>query len=766
MSHREFDRIVQAYRDRYGVDLSRMRMKWSKHPVYTNGERSYDLDDDETGGSWVNDGTVRINPKMGPVMKRFGIEGMTQAEFRRRIIAHELAHEVWHNQAHKKRIKKLIRDSLRQAREENFTTPYLDTYPADTPKRKFDSELFAEYMSDQLNKRGSFIKRAMPVNKFTTGIVRRYGTRLPSFIKRPFSRQALRMNAMDPYHLNEATVRWLEGLGLKIPGPRSAEEAGAGLKFLVHSTGAGAEKGSRTAESMVNSRYIYMPSMSLTGPSGVGSFGAGFGGAEGANGTIPVNMFFGRSTLMHPESVVYNVPDAATPTLSYIRKFGRKKRLRFYRKQMQEPVSYEHVKKISPQEALSSKLESHEVKAFRDVDPSEIQMAEIGLGYNPKLWSNPEGDPRIKGLVKALSKKNIPFYYTNGDPTIRGFDSFIPKPDVSGYTRPSWLLDQGRFSREFAPSVNAGMAKQANAYNKKKWPDYDKYLEKHPDKKIELVERLVREHYAKQHPWGAKTRNGRFLSHDQVRNRNIDDIVIRGGKNIMRQRRGMCHELSNARLKMLRDHGIDARRLFAFYGTGQDTDGLLGHSMVFFKGDDGKYHFASPGMRDRPRKNFGVFDDLNDAVRQYIAAIKTRGDGGLTDDDYVEIHDTTDIDVPDEIPYRDFVRMALKRPKLYVQGEDKPEKKASSKKETWESGEGEVESYTPDRTENHDEIVIRLKDGRRVRISNNTKLGKILRARVGSRVGYHGYRVDGTDVVHRVHPNAHSRGGWLERIQD
>lgn len=151
-NHPDFFRIVNAYRDRYGIDLSYMRMKWSKHPVYNNGKRSYELDDDETGGSWVNDGTVRINPKIGLVMKRFGIEGMTQAEFRRRLIAHELAHEVWFKQNRKAKVKRLIRDSLAKAREKNFTTPYLDTYSADTPKSKFNSELFAEYISDQLNK--------------------------------------------------------------------------------------------------------------------------------------------------------------------------------------------------------------------------------------------------------------------------------------------------------------------------------------------------------------------------------------------------------------------------------------------------------------------------------------------------------------------------------------------------------------------------------------------------------------------------------------
>lgn len=152
-SHPDFDAIVKAYKDRYGIDLSHMKMKWSKHPVYNNGKRSYELTDDETGGSWVNDGTVRINPNMSPVMKRFGIEGMTQAEFRRRLIAHELAHEVWHNQSRKAKVRRLISDSLAKARKKNFTTPYLDTYPEDTPKRKFDSELFAEYMSDQLNKK-------------------------------------------------------------------------------------------------------------------------------------------------------------------------------------------------------------------------------------------------------------------------------------------------------------------------------------------------------------------------------------------------------------------------------------------------------------------------------------------------------------------------------------------------------------------------------------------------------------------------------------
>lgn len=212
-----------------------------------------------------------------------------------------------------------------------------------------------------------------------------------------------------------------------------------------------------------------------------------------------------------------------------------------------------------------------------------------------------------------------------------------------------------------------GLMKIAHAYDKKKWPDYDEYQKKHHDKTVELVERLVREHYAKQHPWGAKTYKGKFLSHGQVNNDNVDDVVVRGGDSILRQRRGMCHELANARLKLLKMHGINGRRLFAFYGVGQDNDGLLGHSFVLFEGDDGKLHFASPRMRDRTRKNFGNFDNINDAVNQYMAAIEM-GEGGVKDDDYLEIHDTTDMKIPDKIRYRDFARKALGYPQLYVQG--------------------------------------------------------------------------------------------------
>jgi len=85
--------------------------------------------------------------------------------------------------------------------------------------------------------------------------------------------------------------------------------------------------------------------------------------------------------------------------------------------------------------------------------------------------------------------------------------------------------------------------------------------------------------------------------------------------------------------------------------------------------------------------------------------------------------------------------------------------------EQYTSGSGKVESYKKDKTEDHDEIVLRLKDGRRVVISNNTKLGIRVEPKEGDEVNYHGYGVKGTNVVHKVHPNKSSRGGWLEHVK-
>jgi len=236
-----------------------------------------------------------------------------------------------------------------------------------------------------------------------------------------------------------------------------------------------------------------------------------------------------------------------------------------------------------------------------------------------------------------------------------GWKSFVVKFDDSKYG--SMAFQSGYLN------------KTAQAYDKKKWPKYDDFQKERHDKAVELARKIIEEHYKKMHQWGAKTEKG-FLSKGKVNNSNRDDVIIRGGKNILKQHRGTCHELSNARLKLLRDAGIDAHRVFNFYGVGQDNDGLLGHSMVIFRGDDGKLHFASPHMADKnKRTSFGDFDSIEDAVNQYMAVMKDKNMGGeFSDDDFVEIHDTTDMDIPNKIKFRDFLHKALKGRLLYSQG--------------------------------------------------------------------------------------------------
>lgn len=139
--HPDFDDIVGLYKDRYGIDLSHVRMKWSKHPRYRNGKRSFEFPDDESAGSH-GPGIVWINPDQRSVMKRFGVEGKVK-DFRRLIMAHELAHEV-DTVLHKRRF---VKKMLAEARKANFNSAYLDTVSA----HKFDKELFAEWMAKKLS---------------------------------------------------------------------------------------------------------------------------------------------------------------------------------------------------------------------------------------------------------------------------------------------------------------------------------------------------------------------------------------------------------------------------------------------------------------------------------------------------------------------------------------------------------------------------------------------------------------------------------------
>lgn len=155
----DFAEVVKAYKDRYGMDLSHMRMQLTTHPRYTNGKWNRNMPDDVSGGSWGKNSVVYINRNPGSVVRRWGLD-MSPADFRRLIIAHELAHELFNKPTDASR--RLIRRMLRRAKREKFTTVYLDSYGPDTEKRRLRNETFAEYMAAQLSKKAAVPQALTP----------------------------------------------------------------------------------------------------------------------------------------------------------------------------------------------------------------------------------------------------------------------------------------------------------------------------------------------------------------------------------------------------------------------------------------------------------------------------------------------------------------------------------------------------------------------------------------------------------------------------
>lgn len=185
---KDFDAIIAAFKDRYGMDLSHMRMKWSKHPRYVNGKRSYDFADDETIGSHAGDSTIYINPNLRAVMDRLNIGGKVR-DLRRWAIAHELAHELqaaYSNAYSPEFVKKMVSE----AKANKFRNGYTDSVPKD----KFDKELFAEYMAKLLTAQDSpgaekSAQVARPSSYTVVGgdalsaIAKRYGTTVAELVR-------------------------------------------------------------------------------------------------------------------------------------------------------------------------------------------------------------------------------------------------------------------------------------------------------------------------------------------------------------------------------------------------------------------------------------------------------------------------------------------------------------------------------------------------------------------------------------------------------
>lgn len=138
-----FDAVVKAYKDKHGFDLSHMVMEPTDKARFSDSTINENIPDDEVGGSWARNNTIYVGNNLDKVVKKYGLD-MSPEEFKKHIIAHELAHEIDNNLASDKFRKKI----LEQAAKEKFTTPYLEGYKDDDPKKK--EEIFAEYLAKSL----------------------------------------------------------------------------------------------------------------------------------------------------------------------------------------------------------------------------------------------------------------------------------------------------------------------------------------------------------------------------------------------------------------------------------------------------------------------------------------------------------------------------------------------------------------------------------------------------------------------------------------
>ena len=215
----EFDSIVKAFKDKYGIDLSHMRMKWSKHPRYVSGKVSREIADDETVGSHGGDSVIYINPNLRSVMDRLGIKGKVN-DLRRWSIAHELAHEIQANYSDAYN-PDFVKRMVAEAKKSKFHTMYTDM----VPEEKFDKELFAEYMAKLLTDNGNLnVEKTAQVNQDDPMEGIPQGVKLRSFTDAPATRTAIMDNMLEAvknrFPIEDDDVR-LELTDVKYEGPTS-----------------------------------------------------------------------------------------------------------------------------------------------------------------------------------------------------------------------------------------------------------------------------------------------------------------------------------------------------------------------------------------------------------------------------------------------------------------------------------------------------------------------------------------------------------------
>lgn len=141
---KNFQKIVNAYKDRFGIDLSNVKYFEDTYPRNTDGNFTGEFSSKESGGNWHSDHSISINPKMEEVIKHWKLNTKLQP-FVDWMIAHELAHDVQKNPEHQDLVKKM----LAEAKDKKFTTAYLEK----VKRRRKDMETFCEYMAHKINQK-------------------------------------------------------------------------------------------------------------------------------------------------------------------------------------------------------------------------------------------------------------------------------------------------------------------------------------------------------------------------------------------------------------------------------------------------------------------------------------------------------------------------------------------------------------------------------------------------------------------------------------
>ena len=135
-------KVLQSYKDKYGLDLNYMKFIEDPTPRFNNGKKVPETLGIVPGGSWTKHKKIYLAPDMQPAMKAYGVTE-DKNKFIARIIAHELGHEVYNNSPWKDRLRKMIAAKIA---EDNFNTAYLDSVKPD----RMEEEAFAEYLANNL----------------------------------------------------------------------------------------------------------------------------------------------------------------------------------------------------------------------------------------------------------------------------------------------------------------------------------------------------------------------------------------------------------------------------------------------------------------------------------------------------------------------------------------------------------------------------------------------------------------------------------------